>query len=122
MAEKSYPNPVSFRLDETYSRLLLEAAEDYDMSAGEYARRLVLDALEDSVQHQLLTQTDHLGRQLDALQDQHVAVRAEIVELRRELAKFRVEMLTCVRGILRSFESNSPEEVQDWMARKGLDS
>ncbi len=97
---KTYPNPVSFRLDETYSERLHKAAQKYRMSSGEYARRLVLDGLEDAAGQDLRSQVGHLERQTSALQGQVTALHGELSQLGSELSALRGE-LVALRGELR---------------------
>lgn len=96
MAEKSYPKPVSFRLDESYGQRLREEAERYGMSTGEYARRLVLDALEDTERHQLREairelreQSARTTQETAQLREQSVRTASEVTQLRKDVARLR---------------------------------
>jgi hypothetical protein len=86
--------PVSFRLDAHYLDRLKEEAAKYGMSPGEFARRLVLDALERS-------------------EEQRTA--DEIVELRREVGHLRVDVALAVTAILVGAGKVSPEDARAWV-------
>ena len=79
---------VGFRLDSYYRKRLLQAAEHHGMSPGEYARRLVILALEERQGEETLR---------------------EISELRRDLA-LSVKALLCFAG------KAEVEEAGQWVA------
>jgi len=90
----SVTKPISFRLDEHYIERLKKEADRYGMSPGDYARRLVLDALENVEEK----------RVEDSLQ----AIKREIGELRTDFA-------TSVLALLIGAGQLDHEDAKDWV-------
>jgi hypothetical protein len=85
---------VSFRLDGHHHALLAERASTFDMSAGEYARELVRDVLNDQhaerTLHELSELKHHLQRTLLELEELKGHLRAQ----RRHLRTATICLLT----------------------------
>lgn len=93
---KKVSNTVGFRLDPPYLKSLESEAANYKMSLHEYARRLVIDALDDARREQL--------------EKRMVMLETEVSELRSDLAT-AVEALLIVAG-------NYPKEkAKEWVDR-----
>ena len=95
---KEPPQPVSFRLAPYYLKRLVEGGKPYGMSAGEYARRIVIEALEDT---------------------ERLRLRDEVSALRAELERVRSDLATAVEALL--VASSNPEirvdreEAREWV-------
>lgn len=87
--------PVSFRLDEQYLDRLKKESSKYGMSAGDYARRVVLDALEDTEQRK---------------------VQDELRDVKRELAELRDDIATAVFALLVGAGKIEKGEARDWVS------
>ena len=85
---------VSFRVSPELSKRLEAEATKHGMSRGEYARRLMIDALED-------TEREHL--------------RHELAELRGEVGKLREDVATAVMALLTRAGPVSVEEAKAWV-------
>ncbi len=92
MSEKT--ETVSFRLPATFSKELRDQAARLDESPGEYARRLVMDALTNRHQQ-------------------------ELAELRDTVASLRDDVATAVTALLVNDGKTSPTEAEEWV-RKNL--
>lgn len=75
----SETKPISFRLDAHYLEHLKREAAQYGMSAGDYARRMVIDTLEDVERKKT--------------QDQMRDLKREIVDLRADVATTALALL-----------------------------
>lgn len=85
---------MSFRLDEQYLERLKREAARYGMSAGDYARRLVLDALEDSARRK---------------------VEDDLREVKREIAELRTDLATSVLALLVGAGEVEQGEAREWV-------
>lgn len=72
--------PVNFRLSAPAARRLAAAAARHGLSPGTYARRLVLEGMDDTAGRQAL--------------DELAAVREQLARLRADLARVAVALLT----------------------------
>ena len=68
----SKPKTIGFQLEDAVLRRLEKEGKQYKMSAGQYARQLVVDALED-------TNTERLERRM-------ILLEGEVSQLRQDLA------------------------------------
>ena len=91
---KDKPKTVGFQLEEGYHRRLEREGKDYKMSAGQYARQLVIDTLDDADR--------------ERLEKRMVMLETEISELRSDLA-VAVEALLIVAG------KTPKEEARKWV-------
>lgn len=126
---RSYPNPISFRLDEQYSQRLSDEAEKHEQSAGEYARRVVLDSLEDAERqrlrdalHGLQQEVVRLRTEIEPIQREEIAaraeakgLRAEVVALRVELGAVRVDLAKAVTALLVGAGRVDKDEAKTWV-------
>lgn len=94
MSARTQTRPISFRLDDHYLAVLTKQASRFGMSPGEYARRLVLDALEE---------TDH--RRLEE----------GMGALEREVAQLRAELANSVMALLVGAGKVDKDEARDWV-------
>ena len=86
--------PISFRLNENYLEHLKREAAKYGMSAGDYARRMVIDTLEDGERKKT--------------QDQ-------MRELKREIAELRDDVATTALALLVGAGKVGKDEAQIWV-------
>ena len=93
---KEKPKTVGFQLEDGYHRRLEKEGEEFKMSAGQYARQLVIDALEDA-------NRERLERRM-------VMLETEVSELRSDLAT-SVEALLIVAG------DYPKEKAKEWVDR-----
>lgn len=90
------PKTVGFQLEDGYHRRLEKEGEEFKMSTGQYARQLVIEALDDT----------HRER----LEKRMVMLETEVTDLRSDLAT-AVEALLIVAG-------NYPKEkAKEWVDR-----
>jgi hypothetical protein len=87
--------PVSFRLDEQYLERLKKEAARYGISAGDYARRIVLDTLEDTERHK---------------------TQDELRELKRQIAELRNDVATAVMALLVGAGKVDMDEARAWVS------
>ncbi|MCX6378981.1 MAG: hypothetical protein NT023_05810 [Armatimonadetes bacterium] len=127
----SYPNPINFRLNEQQSQRLREEAQKYEQSSGEYARRVVLDSLEDTERKRLRDALqmfqEEIGRlrsDIEAMQPEGTnsimevrGLRAEVVALRSELGDLRKDLATAVRALLVGAGRVSKDDAQTWTTK-----
>jgi len=93
---KDKARTVGFQLEDGYHRRLEREGKDFKMSAGQYARQLVIDALDDANR--------------ERLEKRMVMLETEVSELRSDLAT-AVEALLIVAG-------NYPKEkAKEWVDR-----
>lgn len=90
----STTKPVSFRLDEQYLERLKKEAAKYGMSAGDYARRLVINTLEDSERRK---------------------VQDELRDVKREITELRGDLATSVLALLVGAGQIEKSEARDWV-------
>lgn len=90
----SESRPVSFRLDKHHLERLKEEAEKYGLSPGEYARRLVLDQLEQTSRREL---------------------EEGLSEVKREVSALRVDVAAAVRALLVGAGKVSKEDAHEWV-------
>ena len=64
---KTKPKTVGFQLDEEYLERLEKEAAKFQMSAGQYARRLVLDALDDTERKVIREEISELNENVEDL-------------------------------------------------------
>lgn len=86
--------PVSFRLDEQYLERLKKEAAKYGMSTGDYARRIVIDTLEDTDKR----------RMEDAMR-----------EVKREIGDLRTDLATSVVALLIGAGHVENNEAREWV-------
>ena len=91
--------PVNFRVSPELSKRLEAEAEKAGMSRGEYARRLLIECLDDTERER---------------------VRHDIAELREEVVKLREDLATAVMALLVRGEPYSVEEAKAWVIRRLL--
>lgn len=92
MRERS--KPVSFRLASTFAKQLAARSAAHNESPGAYARRLVIEGLND---------TDH------------ERLHAEIAELRTSLEALREILATAVAALLARAGKCDVNEAQEWV-------
>ena len=76
---------IGFQVEDGYLRRLEKEGKQYKMSAGQYARQLVFDALEDS-------NTERLERRM-------IMLESEVSELRQDLAVAVHALLVTAGGL-----------------------
>lgn len=86
--------PVSFRLDEQYLERLKKEAAKYGMSAGDFARRLVIDTLEDTERRK---------------------VHDELRDVKRQIAELRDDVATAALALLVGAGKTEKEEAREWV-------
>ena len=96
MARPTKPKIVSFQLEESYLKRLEKEAAYFKVSGGQYARRLVIDALDD-------TATERLEKRMAMLE-------TEMVQLQQSLA-------LAVQAILVTAGNMPLEDAKDWTER-----
>lgn len=85
---------VSFRLPTVFANQLTQRGAEQHMSPGEFARRIVLDALGDTS-----------GQQ----------TREELAELREGLERIREDLATAAAALLVNAGKVSADEAQTWV-------
>lgn len=93
---KERPKTVGFQLNDSYHRRLEKVGDEFKMSTGQYARQLVIEALDDTRREQL--------------EKRMVMLETEVAELRSDLAT-AVEALLIVAG------DYPKEKAKDWVDR-----
>ena len=96
--EREQPKSIGFRLDREYRALLESAAAGYGVSPGQYAKRLVIDALNDS---------------------ERVLIRDDLQRLLKELGSLKRTVANSVLALLVSAGKLTKSEANDW-AKKFL--
>ena len=66
---KTKPKTVGFQLDEEYLERLEKEAAKLQMSAGQYARRLVMDALDDTERKVIKEEISDLNENVEDLRE-----------------------------------------------------
>lgn len=87
---------VGFRLDAFYRQQLETRGAAEGLSAGEYARRLVVRALEDPAGE---------------------SVTRDLAALREEMTKLRADMASSLEMILLNLTAAKPEEIKAWVSQ-----
>jgi hypothetical protein len=81
MRERS--QPVSFRLSPTFAKQLAKRAATHDESRGTHAKRLVIDALNDTDRERLYAELAELRKLIETLREDYAtAFAALLVKLR----------------------------------------
>ena len=91
---KPKPKTVGFQLDEEYLERLEKEAAKFQMSAGQYARRLVMDALDDT---------------------ERKVVKEEISELSENVDDLRLSLAASVEAILAATKNVTKERAREWV-------
>lgn len=95
---KTKPKTVGFQLDEEYLKRLEDEAGKLQMSAGQYARRLVMDALDDT---------------------ERKVIKEEISDLNENVEDLRLCLADSVEAILTTLGSEkvviSKERAREWV-------
>lgn len=96
---KPKPKTVGFQLDEEYLERLEKVAAKFQMSAGQYARRLVMDALDDT---------------------ERKVIKEEVSELNENVEDLRLCLADSVEAILTTLGSSeklviSKEQAREWV-------
>lgn len=86
---------ISFRVDERARKQLDEEASSFGMSRGAYARRLVLDVLEDAEREQ---------------------IREEIQDVREEVSRLRDNLASVLEMLLLNVAKVKEEDVRRWVS------
>ncbi len=94
MRERS--QPVSFRLSTTFAKQLADRAAAQHESLGAHARRLVVEALNDTDRERL---------------------HEEVAELRRVLVALREDIATSVAALLVRAGKTDAREAQEWVRK-----
>jgi hypothetical protein len=102
MRQKGLPKPpesISFRLSETYMNALMKRAAGGRVSAGEYARQVVIDHMEDAMRERL---------------------EEELYRLQTEIAFLRGDFATTVEALLVLVGAGNvkPLEAQAWVEER----
>ena len=88
---KTKPKTVGFQLDEEYLERLEKEAAKLQMSAGQYARRLVMDALDDTERKVIKEEISDLNENVEDLREcLAVSVEAILANLNPEPDKKKV--------------------------------
>jgi hypothetical protein len=66
---RTKPKTVGFQLDEEYLERLEKEAAKFQMSAGQYARRLVMDALDDTERKVIKEEISDLNENVEDLRE-----------------------------------------------------
>jgi polyhydroxyalkanoate synthesis regulator phasin len=96
---RTKPKTVGFQLDEEYLKRLEEEAAKHKMSAGQYARRLVMDALDDT---------------------ERKVIKEEVSELNENVEDLRLCLADSVEAILTTLGASeklviSKEQAREWV-------
>ncbi len=91
---KSKPKTVGFQLDEEYLDRLEKEAANYQMSAGQYARRLVMDSLDDT---------------------ERKVIKEELSEINENVEDLRLCLADSVEAILAATKNVSKERAREWV-------
>lgn len=97
---------VSFRLMEPYARQLEQSAADAQMTYHQFARQLLVAALEDPSSAMLLTGIADLGSET-------ASVRAEMRSLSREVTSLKVSIAATLEFLLLSVGELTQEEAKE---------
>lgn len=89
---------ISFRMPTAYAKQLAERGAKQNLSAGEQARRLVLEVLSDAAGEQ---------------------TREDVAALREAVEKVREDLATATAALLVNAGKATVQDAQDW-ARKNL--
>jgi hypothetical protein len=87
---------VGFRLGQDHLALLEQGAAAYGMSVHEYARRLVVDVLEDTERER---------------------VRDEVKRVGTEVQKLRRDVATSLETLLLNLTKASEDEIRQWVSQ-----
>ena len=90
---------VTFRLPAEFVKQLDERAKQHNMSEGQYARKLVIDALQNTDQ---------------------MATQATLDLIGRELPNLRMDLATAVKILLVMVGSCDEQEAETWVQREML--
>lgn len=88
--------PVSFRLDEHYLERLKSVAAKYGMSPGDYARRIVLDSLENTENRKVLD---------------------ELRSMKHGISELRGDVVTATLALLVGAGKVNMEEAREWVSK-----
>ncbi len=88
------PKTVGFQLDEEYLKRLEDEAAKVGMSAGQYARRLVMDALDDT---------------------ERKVIKEEISELNEKVEDLRLCLADSTELILVATKNITKERAREWV-------
>lgn len=91
---KPKPKTVGFLLDEEYLERLEKRAAKHKMSAGQFARRLVIDALDDT---------------------ERKVIKEEISELNESVEDLRLCLADSVEAILAATKNVSKDRAREWV-------
>ena len=91
---KTKPKTVGFQLDEEYLERLEKEAAKFQMSAGQYARRLVMDALDDT---------------------ERQVIKEDISELNENVEDLRLCLAASVEAILAATKNVTKERAREWV-------
>jgi hypothetical protein len=91
---KPKPKTVGFQLDEEYLDRLEKEAAKFQMSAGQYARRLVMDALDDT---------------------ERQVIKEDISELSENVEDLRLCLAASVEAILAATKNVTKERAREWV-------
>lgn len=110
-------NPITFRLDETTEKVLHERAELLGCSAGEHARRLVVEGLMGGETLQLQDELVELRGEVAGLRQLLAQLQglAEISQLRDEFAQFGDHFRLAVVALLVGGGQMTVEEAKAWV-------
>ena len=104
---KNKPKIVSFQLEDEHLRRLEKEGKQFNQSAGQYARQLVFDALEDA-------STERLEKRMIMLETEVSEMRQE---LRHEMKELHDSLTIAVEALLIKVARMSPEQVREWADR-----
>jgi hypothetical protein len=90
-AQKPTVPPVSYRLDSHHQAQLKKLSEAYEISPNQYARQLLIEALDDAERFKI--------------RDRLTAIEGELVKLRRDV---KSEFAGVVEVLLMAFNSTEP--------------
>lgn len=106
---------VSFRLPEHYSALLKKRAESEAQSPGDYARRLVIRALEDTDRKRIFEDLAQIKQGTNQLLKRAESTDAASVDTLGHLIEFRRQFRTAMVAILFGAGDVELEDAQNWV-------
>ena len=101
---RTKPKSIAFKVEETQLRRLEKEGKQFNMSAGQYARQLVFDALEDA-------STERLEKRMIMLETEMTETRHESQEGLKEL---QASIAVALEAVLINMAKMPPEKVREW--------
>ena len=104
---KEKPKTVGFQLENEQLKQLVKEGKQFNMSAGQYARQLVLDALEDA-------STERLEKRMIMLETEITATRRDN---RAAIKELQASIAVAMEAVLINMAKMPSEKVKEWADR-----